>query len=87
MQVESRMGAAFISLAVIFLAGVLFLAIRSYGSDQIVLGASETQVRSMSSTERQLMAQWIRDNNITIPDGQGYRYLIQQYPSRPWLGY
>ncbi len=87
MQVESRMGAVFISLMAMFMAGILFIAIKNYDSDQIVLDASATQVKSMSSTERQLIAQWIKDNNIAIPPGQGYNYFIHQYPDRPWLNY
>lgn len=87
MQVESRMGAVFISLMVIFFAGIIFIAIKNYDSDQIVLDASVVQVKSMSSTERQLIALWVKDNNIPIPDGKGYHYLVQEYPDRPWLNY
>lgn len=87
MQVESRMGAIFIFVLAVFMAGILFVVIKNYDSDQIILDASVTQVKSMSSTERQLIAQWVNDNNITIPDGKGYHYLVQQYPNRPWLNY
>jgi hypothetical protein len=87
MQVESRLGAVFVVCFAIFLSGVLFIAIKNFDSDQIALGAETTQVKTMSSTERQLIAQWITDNNITLPDGKGYRYLIEQYPDRPWLKY
>lgn len=87
MQVESWMGAVFVSLTAIFMAGIIFVAIKNYDSDQIVLDASVAQVKSMSSTERQLIAQWVNGNNITIPDGKGYRYLVQQYPNRSWLNY
>lgn len=69
------------------MAGILFVAIKNYDSDQIVLDATATQVKSMSSTERQLIAQWANGNNIPIPDGKGYRYLVQEYPNRPWLNY
>jgi hypothetical protein len=87
MQVESRIGAVFIGLLALFLAGVLYIAIQNYGSDQIALDASVTQIKSMSSTERQLIAIWIRDNNIELPEGKGYHYVVQQYPDRPWLKY
>ena len=87
MQVESRLGALFVSLVAIFMAGILFVAIKNYDSDQIVLDATATQVKSMSSTERQISAVWIKDNNIPLPDGKGYRYLVQEYPNRPWLNY
>jgi len=87
MQIESRMGALFISLLAIFFAGILFVAIKNYDSDQIVLDASVAQVKAMSSTERQLIAQWAQGNDVLIPDGKGYRYFVQQYPDRPWLNY
>ena len=87
MQVESRLGAVFICLVALFFSGVLFIAIKNYDSDQIVLDASVTQVKTMSSTERQLIALWIKDNNIPIPEGKGYNYFIHQYPDRPWLNY
>ena len=87
MQVESKMGAVFISLFTAFLVGVLFIAIKNYDSDQIVLDASATQIVTISSTERQLIAQWVEGNHIVIPPGKGYRYLEQQYPDRPWLNY
>ncbi len=87
MQVESRIGAAFVALMAIFMGGILFASIQNYNSDQIVLNASATEVKSMSSTERQLIAQWIKDNDIPFPDGKGYRYFVQEYPNRPWLNY
>lgn len=85
--VESKMGAIFFGLFTFFLAGVLWAAIQNFNSDQIALDASVTQVKSMSSTERQLIAAWVRDNDISIPEGKGYRYLVQEYPERPWLRY
>ena len=87
MQVESRMGAIFIGVFALFLAGVLFIAIKNYDSDQIILDASVTQVKTMSSTERQLIAQWVQGNNIQIPEGKGYNYIVHEYPDRPWLNY
>lgn len=87
MQVESRMGAVFVVLLSVFLSGALFIAIKNYDSDQIALDASATQIKSMSSTERQIIAGWIRDNDIVLPDGKGYKYLVQEYPDRPWLKY
>ncbi|MDP4001434.1 MAG: hypothetical protein Q8P69_00065 [bacterium] len=87
MQVESRMGIVFVALLALFMAGILFIAIQNYTSDQIVLDASATEIKTMSSTERQLIAQWIKDNNIPFPDGKGYRDFVQEYPNRPWINY
>lgn len=85
--VESKMGAVFFGLFTFFLAGVLWVAIQNFSSDQVALDASVTQVKSMSSTERQLIAVWIKDNSVDVPEGKGYRYLVQEYPERPWLKY
>jgi hypothetical protein len=85
MEIETRMGMIFLGLVSIFLAGVMLIAIKNYNSDQIVLDASITQVKAMSSTERQLIAAWLVENQITLPEGKGYNYVVQQYPGRPWL--
>lgn len=87
MQVESKLGAAFILLLALFMAGIIFIALKNYNSDIIVLDSSAVHVKSMSSTERQLIANWVQENNIELPEGKGYRYFVQQYPDRPWLRY
>lgn len=87
MQVESRLGAVFVVCFALFLSGVLCIAIKNFDSDQIALGAESGEVKTMSSTERQLIAQWIMDNHVDLPEGKGYRYLVNQYPDRPWLKY
>lgn len=84
-QVESKMGALFISLFAAFLVGFLFIVIKNFNSDTIAMDSSQAQVVTISSTERQLIANWIRDNNITLPPGEGYRYIEKQYPDKPWL--
>ena len=86
-QVESGLGAIFILVLSIFFIGILFITVKNYDSDTIALGATQTEVKSMSSTERQLIAHWIQDNNIPLPEGKGYRYILAQYPNRPWLAY
>lgn len=84
-RVESGLGSVFVILLAGFLAGILFLAIKNYTSDTVVLDATNTQLVSMSSTERQLITAWIKNNNIVLPDGKGYHYIEQQYPDKPWL--
>ncbi len=85
MQVESKLGAIFLVLLSAFLVGVMFVVMKNANSDTIVLAANEVQVKTMSSTERQLIANWIKENNIDLPDGQGYRYIERKYPEKPWL--
>ncbi len=85
MQVESGLGAVFVVALAAFFIGFLFIMMKNFNSDAIALNASQTEVKFMSQTERQLINDWIVENNIQIPDGKGYRYLEEQYPSRPWL--
>ncbi len=87
MQVESWLGAALLVIVTCFMIGVLFVAISNYDSDTIELNASQTRVRTITSTERQIIARWVNDTHTVVPEGKGYRYLVQQYPDRPWLSY
>lgn len=85
LQVESRLGAAYISLLGMFFVGLIFIAIKNFESDSIILDSQSAQVKTISTTERYLINGWIQENNIEVPEGKGYRYLIQQYPSKPWF--
>jgi len=87
MQVESKLGAMFIVLFVAFMVGLLFLAMKNFNSDAIAFNSNQTQVKTISSTERQLIAQWILGNDIDLPEGEGYRYIERKYPNKPWLKY
>lgn len=84
-QVESRLGAAFITLLALFFVGLIFIALKNFSSDVLVLEADTTQVKTISGTERLLIQNWVEDNNIVIPEGQGYRYVIRKYPNKPWV--
>lgn len=84
MQVESRLGAAYITLLSLFFIGLMFIALKNFNSDTIILESDSTRVKTISTTERQLMENWVQDNNIRIPEGEGYRYLTRMYPNKPW---
>ena len=84
-QTESYIGAIFIVLFSGFLLGLFFLAMRGFNADLDLTGDTQTRVLHISDTERKLMEIWIIENNIQIPPGEGYRYLLKIYPSRPWL--
>jgi len=84
-QIESRLGAAYISLLAMFFIGLIFIALKNFNSDTIVLGAQNAQVKTISNTERYLIEGWVKENQIEIPEGKGYRYVIQKYPSKPWF--
>ncbi len=84
-QVESRLGAVYISLLGLFFVGLIFIALKNFNSDVIILDSQTVQVKTISSTERDLINNWVQDNQLDIPKGKGYRYIIQQYPSKPWF--
>lgn len=85
MQVESRLGAAYITLLSMFFVGLVFIALKNFNSDVIVLESDPTRVKTISSTERELIENWVKDNNVDIPEGEGFRYLIRLYPDKPWI--
>lgn len=76
-QVESRLGAVYISLLGLFFVGLIFIALKNFNSDSVVLDSQTAQVKTVSSTERDLINNWIQDNQIEVPKGKGYRYIIQ----------
>ncbi|HEY4474921.1 MAG TPA: hypothetical protein VJC06_03300 [Candidatus Paceibacterota bacterium] len=84
-QVESRLGAFYISLLSMFFVGLIFIALENFNSDLIILDSQSAQVKTISNTERYLINIWIKENNVKVPEGKGYRYLIQRYPSKPWF--
>ncbi len=86
MQVESRLGAFYIALLALFFVGLIFIALKNFNSDSLILDSQAAQVKTISNTERYLIEVWIKENQIEIPEGKGYRYIIQQYPSKPWYG-
>jgi len=83
-QVESYLGAGFVVLFAGFCVSLIFVALKNFDSEIEIMGAQETHIRTISPTERSNMESWIRVNSINIPEGEGYRWLIRTYPSRPW---
>ena len=84
-QVESRLGAAYISLMALFFIGLIFIALKNFNSDVVLLEADQTRIKTISSTERTLIEGWVKENNIELPEGEGYRYLIRKYSNKPWI--
>ena len=84
---ESYMGSIFITALAMFFIGLIFIAMKNFNSDVSILNSQTAQVKvlNLSTTERNLIDNWISDNQVKIPEGKGYRYIIQQYSSRPWL--
>ena len=86
-RAESSLGAIFVSLLGLFFIGLLFIAMKNFSSDIDVLsvGLHNNRIVRVSQAEKFLIQEWIRDNDIEIPGGKGYNYLIGKYPDRPWL--
>ncbi|MDO8496129.1 MAG: hypothetical protein Q7S43_01605 [bacterium] len=86
-RVESSLGAVFISLLSFFFIGLLFISIKNFETETDVMDttAGNNKVSNFSDPERVLMRDWILDNNVELPEGSGYKYLIRKYPDRPWL--
>ena len=84
-QVESRLGAAYISLMALFFVGLIFIALKNFNTDVGVLEADQSRIKTISGTERTLIGNWVEENNIELPEGEGYRYLMRKYPNKPWI--
>jgi hypothetical protein len=84
-QFESYTGAFLVVILAGFFVGLLFIAIENFNTDVELLTTDQARLRTVSITERRLIDSWITENNIAIPEGKGYRYLIESYPSKPWL--
>ena len=84
-EIESYMGAAFITMFAAFSIGIIFIAVKNFDSDITIITSGQTQIKTISTTERILIQDWLRESQVEIPEEVGYRYLIKKYPSRPWL--
>jgi hypothetical protein len=86
-RVESSLGAVFISLLAFFFIGLIFIAVKNFETDIDVMTSisNSNRITHLSESERILIVEWAEYNDVTIPDGRGYRYLVRKYPDRPWL--
>lgn len=84
-KIESYMGAIFISLLAAFFIGLIFISVKNFGSDVSVINSEQVRIKTVSTAERVLIQNWIKENDVEIPEGVWYKYLLERYPSRPWL--
>ncbi len=84
-EIESYLGAGFVFLLTVFLVAFLFAVMRNFDAEIDMLNATQTKIRAISPIQLQLMEAWVRENNIEIPQDEGYRYLLRAYPTKPWL--
>ena len=88
-HVESSLGAVFISLLAMFFIGLMLVAVKNFESDLDIMSTTNTNtsIKTASPTELAMVREWVATNNIELKEGQGYRYLLRKYPSRPWLDF
>lgn len=86
LHIESWLGSVFIIALSVFFVGLLFIAIKNFDSDNKILNASGTKVKSVSVQERRLIDEWLGRNQIELSvEEVGYRYIVKKYPDRPWI--
>ncbi len=86
-RVESSLGAVFICMLSLFFMGLIFVAIMNFNSDIDIMNGTiaNSRINTVSKAEILDIQTWVKANNVEIPKGSGYRYLISKYPDRPWL--
>jgi hypothetical protein len=86
-RVESSLGAVYISLLSLFFIGLIFIAVKNLEADVdiMTITTENSKIKTISKGEVNLIQEWIIKNNIELEEGQGYRYLVRKYPSRPWF--
>ena len=68
------------------LVGFFIIAVKNFNSDVDILNATGVQVRNISPQEKQMIDQWLEENNtgISVQD-VGYKYILNKFPNRPWI--
>jgi hypothetical protein len=90
-SVESTLGAFLITGLAIGFGALLFVMSDNFNSDMDILGSNYNEVEVSKKTtfitpfEKTLIVNWLAENNLSIPEGHGYKYILEQYPDRPWL--
>lgn len=86
-NVESWVGSVLVLAFSAFMLGIFFIAVKNFGSDADVLAASDSglKLKTVSAEEKALIDGWVKktNNSLSVED-VGYRYIIKQYPDKPW---
>lgn len=84
-HIESWLGAVYVLLVAAFLVGLFLIAMKNFNSDNEILNASGSSLKTISSVERQAIDSWLVENSKLSTKEVGYRFIIQKYPDKPWL--
>ena len=85
MKVESYMGAFFVLSTAIFFGLMIYRSAQDFDSENMVMESQRVRIKTVSPTEKALINDWVNENHITLPKGKGYRYVINEYKTKPWL--
>lgn len=78
------MGAGVVILFTGFCFALVFISSKNFDSELTVQAAQELRVQRVSNTEKFLIDSWVSFNDVYVPEGEGYGWIIGKYPSRPW---
>ncbi len=79
------MGSTIILLFAGFVTSLLLIANKNFNSELEVLSSTGIQSRVIGHNERILIDQWAAENNIPVPvDMNKFKFILENYPSRPW---
>lgn len=86
-QIESYSGAFLMFLVGAFFVSFMYIAIKNFDTDIETIDAehASSRIKTISPAQRELMDIWMREKGISLPEGESYRWLLKQYPDRPWL--
>ena len=84
-KIESYFGAFLVLSTAIFFGTFIYRSAADFDSEIIIINSQRVSIKTVSSAERALINDWMRLNNIQFPDGKGYRYMIRNYPNKPWI--
>ena len=84
-RIESVLGGIFVLAIAGFFVGYMYVSVENFNTDVSLMDSNNVQLKSVNETERGLIDLWVRENNVIIPPDLGYRYLIREFPNKPWL--
>ena len=84
-KVESYLGAFFVLSTAIFFGLMVYRSAQDFDSESIIMESQRVSIKTVSPTEKTLINNWVKANHITLPKGKGYRYVINEYKTKPWL--
>lgn len=83
-KIESYFGVFLVLSTAIFWGTFIYRSAEDFNSETIIMESQRLSIKTVSSAERKLIDDWMRFNDIQFPNGKGYRYIVKNYPDKPW---